>query len=131
MSSGRIRSVDLGSVISRVGAIVETPAFYPNFSGRRNLGFLASLRGISDERVDAVLERVGLGGRGRDPFRAYSLGMKQRLGLAAALLQDPDVLLLDEPANGLDPAGIVEIRELIRSLGEEGRTVFVSSHLLE
>ncbi|MCZ7531612.1 MAG: ABC transporter ATP-binding protein [Acidimicrobiia bacterium] len=120
----------LGSVISRVGAIVETPAFYPNCSGRRNLGFLASLRGISDERVDAVLERVGLGDRGRDPFRAYSLGMKQRLGLAAALLQDPDVLLLDEPANGLDPAGIVEIRELIRSLGEEGRTVFVSSHLL-
>lgn len=120
----------LASVISRVGTIVETPAFFPNFSGRRNLGFLASLRGIDDDRVDAVLDRVGLGDRGRDPFRAYSLGMKQRLGLAAALLQDPDLLVLDEPANGLDPAGIVEIREVVRSLGEEGRTVFVSSHLL-
>lgn len=120
----------LGDVIHRVGSIVETPAFTPHFSGRRNLELLAAMQGIEKRRVAQVLDRVGLGGRGNDAFRAYSLGMKQRLGLAAALLKDPDLMILDEPANGLDPAGIVEIRELVRSLGAEGRTVFVSSHLL-
>ena len=120
----------LASVIGRVGSMVETPAFFPNFSGRRNLELLVRMRGRGRAHVMAVLEQVGLASRARDPFRTYSLGMKQRLGLAAALLCDPEVLILDEPANGLDPAGIKEVRDLIRRLGAEGRTVFVSSHLL-
>jgi ABC-2 type transport system ATP-binding protein len=120
----------LASVIGRVGSMVETPAFFPNFSGRRNLELLARMRGRGRAQVMAVLDQVGLAARARDPFRTYSLGMKQRLGLAAALLCDPEVLILDEPANGLDPAGIKEVRNLIRRLGAEGRTVFVSSHLL-
>jgi ABC-2 type transport system ATP-binding protein len=121
---------ELASVAGRVGSMVETPQFFPNFSGRRNLELLARLDGIGRARVDAALDLVGLGSRARSPFRTYSLGMKQRLGLAAALVKDPEVLILDEPANGLDPAGIKEIRELVRRLGSEGRTVFVSSHLL-
>jgi ABC-2 type transport system ATP-binding protein len=121
---------ELASIIGRVGSMVETPAFFPNFSGRRNLELLARMRGRGRAQVMAVLDQVGLASRARDPFRTYSLGMKQRLGLAAALLCDPEVLILDEPANGLDPAGIKEVRDLIRRLGAEGRTVFVSSHLL-
>jgi ABC-2 type transport system ATP-binding protein len=121
---------DLASVIGRVGSMVETPALFPGFTGRRNLALLGETQGIGPQRVDAVLERVGLGDRADDRFKTYSLGMKQRLGLAAALLRDPELLILDEPANGLDPAGIKEIRELLRSLGAEGRTVFVSSHQL-
>ncbi len=121
---------DLARVIGRVGSIVETPTLFPRFSGRRNLRLLGRLNGIGPKRVDEVLERVGLGPRAGHQVRTYSLGMKQRLGVAAALLKDPEVLILDEPANGLDPAGIVEIRELLRSLGAEGRTVFVSSHQL-
>jgi ABC-2 type transport system ATP-binding protein len=121
---------DLGTVMPRVGSVVETPLLFPNFSGRRNLELLARVDGISRRRVADMLERVGLAGRERDLVRTYSLGMRQRLGLAAALLKDPALLILDEPANGLDPAGIVEIRELVRSIGAEGRTVFVSSHLL-
>ena len=116
--------------LRRTGAIVETPAMFPTKTGRENLRVLARLEGIGLARVDAVLEDVGLGERGGDPVRAYSLGMRQRLGLAAAMLKDPELLVLDEPANGLDPAGIREVRELLRRLGEEGRTVFVSSHLL-
>ena len=99
-------------------------------SGRQTLGILATAAGIGRPTVDAVLERVGLADRADDLARGYSLGMRQRLGLAIALLKDPEVLILDEPANGLDPAGIREIRELVRSLGAEGRTVFLSSHLL-
>jgi ABC-2 type transport system ATP-binding protein len=121
---------ELASVIGRIGSIVETPQFFPNFSGRRNLELLARLDGIGRSRVREVLDLVGLGSRAASPFRTYSLGMKQRLGLAAALLKDPELLILDEPANGLDPAGIKEVRDLIRRLGDEGRTVFVSSHLL-
>jgi ABC-2 type transport system ATP-binding protein len=121
---------DLARVAPRVGSIVETPTLFPNFSARRNLELLGALDGIGPARVAAMLLRVGLGGREDDKVRAYSLGMKQRLGLAAALLKDPALLILDEPANGLDPAGIKEFRDLIRSLGAEGRTVFVSSHLL-
>jgi ABC-2 type transport system ATP-binding protein len=121
---------DLARAIRRVGSIVETPTMFPRFSGRKNLRLLARLDGIGPKAVDAALERVGLAGRARDLVRTYSLGMKQRLGIAAALLKDPAVLILDEPANGLDPAGIKEIRDLIRSLGAEGRTVFVSSHQL-
>jgi len=120
----------LTGVIDRVGSMVEAPAFFPNFSGRRNLELHARIAGLGRAEVDRALDQVGLASRGRDPFRAYSLGMKQRLGLAAALVKDPELLILDEPANGLDPAGIKEVRDLVRRLGEEGRTVFVSSHLL-
>ncbi|HVL32169.1 MAG TPA: ATP-binding cassette domain-containing protein, partial [Actinomycetota bacterium] len=134
-SEGRTRLLgaepaNLASVIRRVGALVESPAFFPNFSGRRNLELNARLYGIGRARVEEVLGRVGLGARGEDLFKNYSLGMKQRLGIGAALLKDPEVLILDEPANGLDPAGIKEVRELLRTLGDEGRTVFLSSHLL-
>ena len=115
---------------SRVGVLVESPAFIPGLSARANLVSLARLRHLSLERVDAVLAQVGLLGRDREPVKRFSLGMKQRLGIAAALLSDPDLLILDEPTNGLDPAGIVEIRELLRDLGREGRTVIVSSHQL-
>jgi ABC-2 type transport system ATP-binding protein len=135
-TSGRVRLLGapvpagLAGVCDRVGSIVEQPAFVPRFSGRRNLEILARLRGLPSAAIDRVLERVGLADRQGDPVGAYSLGMKQRLGIAAALLKDPALLVLDEPANGLDPAGIVEVRDLLRSLGREGRTVFVSSHLL-
>src|SRR5215212_1620621 len=121
---------DLPSVIGRVGSIVEAPAMFPRFTGRRNLEILARIHGERDTAIDASLERVGLMERASDPVRTYSLGMKQRLAIAATLLRDPSLLILDEPANGLDPAGIKEFRDLIRSLGAEGRTVFVSSHLL-
>ena len=120
----------LPDVASRVGSIVETPTFFPRFSGRRNLSLLAGLSGIEQKRVDEVLEFVDLGALKKDKVRTYSLGMRQRLGLAAALLKDPELLILDEPANGLDPAGIKEVRELLRHLGQEGKTVFVSSHIL-
>jgi ABC-type multidrug transport system ATPase subunit len=123
-------SKGLAQVIGKVGSIVEQPALFPRFSGRRNLEILARIQGRDGRAVDSVLERVGLTARAKDNVRTYSLGMKQRLGIAAALLKDPSVLILDEPANGLDPAGIVEVRELLRSLGAEGRTVFVSSHIL-
>jgi ABC-2 type transport system ATP-binding protein len=134
--AGRVRLLGadvpraLPSVIGRVGAIVETPTLFPRFTGRRNLQILARIEGIGPDAVDDVLGRVGLDDRAHDMVRTYSLGMKQRLGIAAALLKDPEVLLLDEPANGLDPAGIVEVRDLVRRLGAEGRTVFVSSHIL-
>ena len=118
-------------VLPRVGALVETPALYLYMSGRNNLLAVASvLGGVPKARINAVLELVGLAARQKDRVRTYSLGMKQRLGVAMALLQDPDVLILDEPANGLDPAGIVEIRDLMHRLSAEGKTVFISSHLL-
>jgi ABC-2 type transport system ATP-binding protein len=120
----------LTSVIGRIGSIVETPAFYPRFSGRTNLELLGRLDGIGRAAVARSLDQVGLADRADDPVRTYSLGMKQRLGIAAVLLKDPTLLILDEPANGLDPAGIKEVRDLVRRLGSEGRTVFVSSHQL-
>lgn len=120
----------LADVIDDLGSIVETPTFFPTFSGRRNLTLLARIAGRGAREVDAALEQVGLADRSRDIVKGYSLGMKQRLGIAAALLKDPALLILDEPANGLDPAGIREIRQLLRRLGDEGRTVFVSSHIL-
>ena len=114
----------------RVGALIESPAFLPALSARDNLRALAQLRGLDDDRVTSVIARVGLTGREDEPVTRFSLGMKQRLGIAAALLPSPDLLILDEPTNGLDPAGIVEIRGCLRSLAAEGRTVIVSSHLL-
>ena len=120
----------LPSVIGRVGSIVEAPALFPTMSGRRNLQLLGRLHGIGPRAIEDVLVRVGLAERARDLVKTYSLGMRQRLGIAAALLKDPALLVLDEPANGLDPAGIKEIRVLLRRLGAEGRTVFVSSHIL-
>ena len=117
--------------LRRIGAIVETPAFYPYLSGRRNLAYFQGVMGRKDPgELDTLLERVGLADRAGDAFKTYSLGMKQRLGLAYALLGDPELLLLDEPTNGMDPAGMAEVRDLIRSLGAEGRTVLISSHLL-
>jgi ABC-type multidrug transport system ATPase subunit len=120
----------LPEVISRVGAIVESPKFFPTFSGRKNLELLAEAIGTPRTMVDEVLDETGLGDRGKDKFKAYSLGMKQRLAIAATLLKKPDLLIFDEPTNGLDPAGIREIRETMRGLGERGKTVLVSSHIL-
>jgi ABC-2 type transport system ATP-binding protein len=118
-------------ILPRVGALVEQPALYPYLSGRDNLRSVGdALGGVSAARLDAVLEVVGLRGRQQDRVRAYSLGMRQRLGLAIALLCDPELLILDEPANGLDPAGIVEMRDLLRRLAAEGKTIFLSSHVL-
>jgi ABC-2 type transport system ATP-binding protein len=113
-----------------VGALVEGPAFYPGLSGARNLAVFATLAGIDRSRVPVVLERLGLADRATDAYRTYSLGMRQRLGIAAALLGDPALVVLDEPTNGLDPAGIREMRGIIRSINEDGRTVLVTSHLL-
>jgi ABC-2 type transport system ATP-binding protein len=118
-------------VLPRVGALVESPALYGYMSGRDNLrAFAAVLGGVPARRLDEVLELVDLDGRQKDRVKAYSLGMKQRLGLAIALLHDPELLVLDEPANGLDPAGIVEMRDLMRRLAAAGKTIFVSSHVL-
>jgi ABC-2 type transport system ATP-binding protein len=114
----------------QIGAIVETPAMFPTMTARENLALLGAIDGIGRRRVEVCLSRVGLADRADDKVAKFSLGMRQRLGLAGALLKDPELLVLDEPANGLDPAGIREIRELLRTLGAEGRTVFVSSHLL-
>lgn len=123
-------SKDFHQVSSRVGAIVESPKMFPNFTARRNLSLLARLAGLPRREVDRALEAVGLADRGQDTFASYSLGMKQRLAIAGALLKDPDLLILDEPANGLDPAGIAEIRRLIRAIADEGKAVLVSSHQL-
>ncbi len=116
--------------LPRVGAMIEGPAFYPALSGKENLNVLATLGGFSTDRVQGLLEQVGLGDRGKSKFKTYSLGMKQRLGIAAALLPNPKLLMLDEPTNGLDPEGIQEVRALLRSLANNGTSVFVSSHLL-
>jgi len=121
----------LSQALRRTGAILEGPAFYPHLSARDNLRIWGALSGSAeDRRIDEVLALTGLQARGRDKVRGYSLGMTQRLGLASALLHDPELLILDEPTNGLDPAGMREFRGLIRELGAAGKTVFVSSHLL-
>jgi len=120
----------LPAVVDRVGAIVEQPKFFPAFTARRNLELLAAAIGAPPARVGQVLAEVGLADRGRDRFRSYSLGMKQRLAIAGTLLKDPELLIFDEPTNGLDPAGIHEIRETMRRLADAGRTVLVSSHIL-
>jgi ABC-2 type transport system ATP-binding protein len=127
---GRPVPEGLRDAVRRTGAIVETPALFPTMSARENLRLLGSVDRIGLGRVDEVLAIVGLTDRSGDLVKRYSLGMKQRLGLAAALLKDPDLLMLDEPANGLDPAGMREVRQLLRRLADDGRTVFVSSHIL-
>ena len=116
--------------LPQVGAMIEGPAFYPALTGAQNLNVLAKLGGFSSESVQGLLEKVGLGDRGNSKYKTYSLGMKQRLGIAAALLPNPKLLILDEPTNGLDPAGIQEVRTLLRQLADDGSTIFVSSHLL-
>jgi len=120
----------LPAVLPHIGALVESPVFFPGFTGRRNLELLAGVAGVPKTRIDAVLDIVSLRDRAGDRVKGYSLGMRQRLGIAAALLKEPQLLILDEPSNGLDPAGIRETRELLRHLGGSGTTVFVSSHLL-
>jgi ABC-2 type transport system ATP-binding protein len=116
----------------RVGAIVEEPRFHPYLSGRQNLRVVAAAREPeADARIQPALERVGLAERADDRVGGYSLGMRQRLGIARCLIADPELLILDEPTNGLDPAGVLEFRALVRSLVDEGRTVFLSSHLLD
>jgi ABC-type multidrug transport system ATPase subunit len=116
--------------LARIGALIETPAFYPFLSGRDNLRVLARHAGVPESRIDGVLAEVALSARAGDRFRTYSLGMKQRLGIAAALLKDPELLILDEPTNGMDPAGMAEMRGFIRGLGRGRRTVLLSSHLM-
>lgn len=116
--------------LSAVGALIEGPAFYPALTGAENLHVLATLGGFGHERVEEVLSIVGLADRGGSKYKTYSLGMKQRLGIAAALLPNPKLLILDEPTNGLDPSGIQEIRDLLEKLAKNGVTIFVSSHLL-
>ncbi|MDQ3630184.1 MAG: ATP-binding cassette domain-containing protein [Actinomycetota bacterium] len=119
-----------GSYLRRVGALIETPAFYPGLTGTENLAVLAAVGRHGPGDIPGLLELVGLAGRGGDRFRSYSLGMKQRLGIAGALLGDPDLLILDEPVNGLDPAGMREMRELIGKLADGRRTLLISSHAL-
>ena len=121
-----------GAIAPKVGAIVESPTFYTYLTGAQNLEVLcrSSNMPVGRARIDALLERVGLAERGGHKVQTYSLGMKQRLGIAATLLTDPEVIVLDEPTNGLDPAGTVEVRNLITQLGQDGQTIFLSSHLL-
>lgn len=135
-TSGQVRilGVDirthLREILHRIGALVENPTFYPFLSGRENLRVIQDLTGCEASRIDDALDLVDMRDTANRPFSSYSMGMKQRIGVASTLLTDPDLLILDEPANGLDPAGIVEMRALMHRLREEGHTVFVSSHVL-
>ena len=124
---------DLPSAESRkqIGAILEKPCFYPYLSANNNLKIVAKIKGVSESRIPEVLEEVGLLDRINDKFETYSLGMKQRLAIASALLANPPVLILDEPTNGLDPQGIVEIREIIQQIASTGKTIILASHLLD
>jgi ABC-2 type transport system ATP-binding protein len=116
--------------LKTIGALIESPGFYPYLSGRENLRVVADLASVSQKRVDEVLDMVELASRAGRKFGTYSTGMKQRLGVAAALLKDPELLILDEPTNGLDPQGMAEMRKLIKDIGQGDRTVLLSSHLL-
>jgi ABC-type multidrug transport system ATPase subunit len=124
-------STSLNAARKRMGATLETPNFYPYLSGYDNLKIVAYIKDIREERIQETLRTVGLDLRQKDKFKAYSLGMKQRLALASALLSDPELIILDEPANGLDPEGIREIRTIIKHLAASGKTIFLSSHLLD
>jgi len=127
---GADSSTEFHKVASRVGAIVENPKMFPNFTGRKNLSLLARIHGLPSSTVDRALEIVNLEARDKDTFASYSLGMRQRLAIAGALLKDPELLILDEPANGLDPAGIAEVRSLIGRISDQGTTILISSHQL-
>jgi ABC-2 type transport system ATP-binding protein len=128
---GRDISENPDAILPRIGVVMERPGLYPYLSGRDNLSVLARITGGVDHgRIEEVLDLVGLASRAKDKFQIYSQGMKQRLSIAAALLNDPEFIILDEPTNGLDPAGLKEVRELIKSLGKQGKTIFLSSHLL-
>ena len=132
-TSGVIKVLDStkpNEYLPKIGAMIEGPSFYPLLSGLANLRVLADLGGIPPKRAEELLRLVGLEDRAKSKFKTYSLGMKQRLGIAAALLPNPELLILDEPTNGLDPNGILEIRNLLKKLAEGGKTIFVSSHLL-
>jgi ABC-2 type transport system ATP-binding protein len=119
------------NALKRIGAILENPNFYPYLSGIDNLKIVADIKGVSYDRIPEVLDQVHLLERGKDPFKAYSLGMKQRLAIGSALLNKPEVMVLDEPTNGLDPAGIAEIRSLIGEIATQGTTILLASHLLD
>lgn len=132
-TKGRIKlfeSDDLDSARLRIGATLETPNFYPYLSGRDNLRIVAKIKGASETQIENALKLVDLSARANSLFRTYSLGMKQRLALAAATLANPDLVILDEPTNGLDPDGIRDVRQIIKRLADEGKTIFLSSHLL-
>ena len=117
--------------LKRIGAIIEQPNFYPYLSAENNLKIVAQIKGTSYARIDEVLQTVGLLNRKKDPFKTYSLGMKQRLSIASALLNNPEVLILDEPTNGLDPEGIIQVREIINEIAKQGITIIIASHLLD
>jgi len=121
---------DLDSARLRIGATLETPNFYPYLSGLDNLKIVAKIKRATDEQIEHALKLVDLSARAKSPFRTYSLGMKQRLAIAAATLSNPDLIILDEPTNGLDPDGIRDVRQIIKRLADEGKTIFLSSHLL-
>jgi ABC-2 type transport system ATP-binding protein len=116
--------------LAKIGSLIESPGFYPYLSGRENLRVVADLAGVNRKRVEEVLDMIELASRAGRKFGTYSTGMKQRLGVAAALLKDPELLILDEPTNGLDPQGMAEMRKLIKDIGQGDRTVLLSSHLL-
>ncbi len=123
-------SDDLDSARLNIGATLETPNFYPYLSGLDNLKIVAKIKRATDEQIERALKLVDLAARAKSPFRTYSLGMKQRLAIAAATLSNPDLVILDEPTNGLDPDGIRDVRQIIKRLADEGKTIFLSSHLL-
>jgi ABC-2 type transport system ATP-binding protein len=134
VGKARVLGMDIGmhlaEILRHTGSLIENPTFYPFLSGRQNLRLVGDLTGVGHKRVDEVLELVDMHGNADRRFDSYSLGMKQRIGVGSAILNEPDLLILDEPANGLDPAGIVEMRGLMQRLREAGHTVFVSSHVL-
>jgi ABC-type multidrug transport system ATPase subunit len=133
-SSGAIRlfeTDDLDAARLKIGATLETPNFYPYLSGRDNLKVVAKIKNATDAQIDASLDLVQLASRQKDKFKTYSLGMKQRLAIASATLSNPDLIILDEPTNGLDPEGIREVRDIINRLSQQGKTIFLSSHLLD
>ncbi|MFO7744448.1 MAG: ATP-binding cassette domain-containing protein [Psychroflexus sp.] len=119
------------NALKKVGAIIESPNFYPSMSAEDNLKLVCKIKEVDYSRIDAVLEIVNLQDRKKDHFRSYSLGMKQRLAIASALLNDPEILILDEPTNGLDPQGIHQIREIIKKIAANGMTILLASHLLD